>query len=307
MTLDEPEVRTLVSRFCRQRKLVQVGATRVVPSLREAFDILALKGPDERWRTLLGRSCPDDLPLSIRFDPAGRAERAAYDHALKLYGRERFQRFHRGQKHWFLSPTAVCTAHWARFSESIRIAREHGLGWMVPASRDLLLIPTPTLHHTGAGVLHNDNGLPAIRWPDGTEAYFLDGLQFGETFYRSIVNGTLSFSAINTLGNTDHRSIALRYAKFERLTSSGKAELLDVGTRGTRLYRFPLPPQLAADRGPGYGRYDYFIHMRDASHPEREFVEWVSPAIGRQRNAELCQAHAFGIPLDMWLSIELEG
>ena len=40
------------------------------------------------------------------------------------------------------------------------------------------------------------------------------------------------------------------------------------------------------------------IHMRDASHPEREFIEWVDPRIGRQRNAELCQAHAFGISLD---------
>jgi hypothetical protein len=58
---------------------------------------------------------------------------------------------------------------------------------------------------------------------------------------------------------------------------------------------------------PSYGGFDYFIHMRDASHPERRFIEWVDPQIGRQRNAELCQAHAFGISLDDWLSIEHEG
>ena len=52
---------------------------------------------------------------------------------------------------------------------------------------------------------------------------------------------------------------------------------------------------------------DRSIHMRDASHPEREFVEWVSPDVGRRRNAELCQAHAFGITLEQWLSVDLEG
>jgi hypothetical protein len=31
------------------------------------------------------------------------------------------------------------------------------------------------------------------------------------------------------------------------------------------------------------------------------------PEIGRQRNAELCQAHAFGVSLGEWLSIEQEG
>jgi hypothetical protein len=77
--------------------------------------------------------------------------------------------------------------------------------------------------------------------------------------------------------------------------------------RGTALYRLPLPPRIARDRKRDYGEFDYFIHMRDASHREREFIEWVDPRIGRQRNAEMCQAHAFGISLDDWLSVEQEG
>ncbi|WP_018599372.1 hypothetical protein [Mycobacterium sp. 155] len=51
------------------------------------------------------------------------------------------------------------------------------------------------------------------------------------------------------------------------------AELLDRGVRGTALYRLALPLRLARDRRRGHGGYDYFIHMRDASHPEREFIE----------------------------------
>jgi hypothetical protein len=73
---------------------------------------------------------------------------------------------------------------------------------------------------------------------------------------------------------------------FEQLVLDSDAELLDRGVRGTALYRLPLPARIARDRKQGYGGYDYFIHMRDASHPEREFVEWVDPQIGQKRNAE---------------------
>jgi hypothetical protein len=61
------------------------------------------------------------------------------------------------------------------------------------------------------------------------------------------------------------------------------------------------------EEGTEHDGYDYFIHMRDASHPEREFVEWVDPQVGKQRDAELCQGYAFGISLDEWLSIEQDG
>jgi hypothetical protein len=91
------------------------------------------------------------------------------------------------------------------------------------------------------------------------------------------------------------------------LAIESDAEVLDRGARGTPLYRLALPPRSARDRKRGYRDYDYFIHMRDASHPERQFVEWVDPQLGRQRDAELCQAHAFGISLDDWLSIDQEG
>jgi hypothetical protein len=79
------------------------------------------------------------------------------------------------------------------------------------------------------------------------------------------------------------------------------------GTGNGTLRRHRASPRPNQPRKQGYGGYDYFINMRDASHPEREFIEWVDPHIGRQRNAELCQAHGFGISLDEWLSIKQEG
>jgi hypothetical protein len=132
-------------------------------------------------------------------------------------------------------------------------------------------------------------------------------VEFDERLYKRVIAGELIIQEIAGLPGVDQRSIALTYMSFERLVLDSDAELYDVGTRGTRLYRLPLPRRLRIDRVQGYGAYDYFIHMRDASHPEREFIEWVDPKLGRQRNAELCQAHAFGISLADWLSIELEG
>jgi hypothetical protein len=123
--------------------------------------------------------------------------------------------------------------------------------------------------------------------------YLLHDVPFDNFWYFRIVRHEILIQEIARLPNADQRAVALQYMNFEQL--------------GTKLYRLELPQRLARDRRTGYGRYDYFIHMRDASHPERQFIEWVDPEIGRLRNAELCQARAFGISLGDWLSIEQEG
>jgi hypothetical protein len=147
----------------------------------------------------------------------------------------------------------------------------------------------------------------AVVWPDGHGHYYLQGSEFDKRRYFQIINHDLLIQDIAALENADHRAIALQYLTFEQLAIDSDAEVLDRGARGTTLYRLTLPPRMARDRKQSHGAYDYFIHMRDASHPERQFVEWVDPQLGRQRNAELCQALAFGISLDDWLAIEQEG
>jgi hypothetical protein len=170
-------------------------------------------------------------------------------------------------------------------------------------------VPTPVVRvaEGRADVVHDDTGRMAVIWPDGHGYYFLHGSEFDKRLYFQVINHDLLIQDIAALDNADQRAIALQYLTFEQLALHSDAELLDRGVRGTALYRLPLPPRIARDRVQSYGGFDYFIHMRDASHPEREFVEWVDPQIGKQRNAELCQAHAFGISLEDWLSIEYEG
>ena len=122
--------------------------------------------------------------------------------------------------------------------------------------------------------------------------------------YSKIINGQLSLDQVAALDNADQRSIALSYMTFEQLVTRHNAVLLDLGVRGTALYCLRSPGRIARDRVREYGGFDYFIHMRDASHPEREFIQWVDPKVGARGDAELCQARAFGITLAQWLSIE---
>lgn len=103
----------------------------------------------------------------------------------------------------------------------------------------------------------------------------------------------------------DQRSIGHARRQVSLTRPYRGAELL--GVRGTRLYRLSLPARLATNRPRGYGQWDYFVHLLDASHPEREFLKWVETRSDRQRNAELCEASAFGISQEQQLAIELEG
>lgn len=194
-------------------------------------------------------------------------------------------------------------------SAALAQAYRHGLGWLIPTRRTAIIVPLPVVRVAEGqpDVLHDDTGRMAVVWPDGHGHYYLHGSEFDKRRYVQIINHDLLIQDIAALDNADQRAIALQYLTFEQLVLDSDAQLIDRGVRGTRLYRLELPPRIARDRKKNYGGYDYFIHMRDASHPEREFIEWVDPRIGCQRDAELCQAHAFGISLDEWLSIEHEG
>ena len=123
----------------------------------------------------------------------------------------------------------------------MRDAYEAGLGWLVPVHRELLLIPMPAVR-TAEGqpnVLHDDTGRPAVEWLDGSGAYFLRGVEFDERLYTLVIRSELLIQEIAQLSNADQRSIALTYMSFERLVLDSDAELIDVGVRGTRLYRLP--------------------------------------------------------------------
>jgi hypothetical protein len=308
VSFDEPKALDALATFCRTRN-VQPATVAVVRHLDAALTTAVLKGPDVRWRTISFWS-PSDDPGQSLFGYEFNAEltdvvQTLYERILQIETRKRRVE----TSAWLESNSVVPVSRWARFSRSMRDALDAGLGWVVPVHGELLLVPMPVVR-TAEGrpdVLHDDTGRPAIEWPDGTGAYHLNGTEFDQRLYFRVIRSELLIQQIAALPGADQRSIALTYLSFERLVLDSDAELIDVGVRGTRLYRLELPFRIRSDRLPGYGAHDYFIHMRDASHPEREFIEWVDPEVGRHRNAELCQAKAFGITLAEWLSVEREG
>lgn len=320
IAFDEAAVRRAVTAFRRTRGIDDTPVT-VVERLDRAIAISELKGPDRRWRTLpfwAADDDPGDSPFGYEFRGATTdIAQTVLDRVLEIEGRRLnhspvaplLPSGRTSSGLWMDAHAVVSASRWARFSLAMRDAHYSGLAWLVPVHRELVLVPMPAVR-TAEGlpnVLHDDTGRPAIEWMDGSGSYFLHGLEVDKRTYTTVVEGQMLIQEIAGLPSADLRSMALTYLPFERLVVDSDAELIDVGVRGTRLYRLPLPWRLRIDRIAGYGGYDYFIHMRDASHPEREFVEWVEPELGRQRDAELCQARAFGISLAEWLSIELKG
>jgi hypothetical protein len=297
-----------VARFCSARG-IPTGTVTVVPRLGRALQTAQYRGSDARWSAIARWTAdddPDDTLFGTRQSTVLAAPaRTAYDRVLRAEAGRR----NVDTPTWLSENRILDVDGWARSSLAMCDARIAGLGWLVPVRGELLVVPAPRVR-TAEGrpdVLHDDTGRPAVEWADGPGGYFLHGAEFEESLYHKVIRSELLIQEIAQLADADQRSVALRYMSFERLVIDSDAELLDVGVRGTRLYRLPLPFRIRRDRVPGYGFYDYFIHMRDASHPEREFVEWVDPQVGRLRDAELCQARAFGITLEQWLAVRLEG
>lgn len=309
MTFDADTVVARVTDFCERRHVAAGSEVRIVASLDEAFDILRRKGPDNRWKTVATKFFGDDFPASALQYPSTTAERAIFDDALRRFDQDPRRRLVEPKRGWWLSHCVVSASHWARFCQTMREAYEFGLGWTIPANKDVLVVLRPILRCApgSPAVLHDDTGQMAVEWPDGTGSYFLRGVEFDVGLYFAVVRGELSLDQVAKLADADQRSTALGYMGFQQLVASSNVRMLDRGNKGTALYSLRLPLRIARDRVRGYGGFDYFIHMRDASHPEREFIEWVDPKIGALGDAELCQAHAFGITLEQWLSIEQEG
>jgi hypothetical protein len=302
----------LVTEFCAHRRVDSGTRVRLTESLQEAVRVVTLRGPDQRWKSINTRADAADAAPPGMAALDARVERHLLQRAIATELRSRSSHLQRRDHRsvpWYLRHTVVSAAHFARSSVTIRRARELGLGWMVPANRELLVVPMPAIRlaEGRTDLLHDDTGAVAVRWADGSGAHYLQGAWFDPALYRRVIEHRLTLSEVAALPDADQRSVALTYLTFERLVGQSGALLVDRGVRGTRLYRLRLPASIARDRPGGYGSFDYFIHMHDASHPEREFIEWVDPSIGRRGDAELCQAHAFGITRDEWLSIADEG
>jgi hypothetical protein len=268
-SFDADTVMDLVVEFCVSRDVHLGTKYSVLPQLDRALQIAALIGPDKRWTRIArwsGNDDAGDVPGVVRND-------------LRDILYSRFVAA-RPDARWLPPISVVSVSRWARFSQSMRTARDLGLGWIVPIHREVLLVPMPTVRYAAPEkqVLHDDTGRPAIEWSDGSGIFYLHGTEFDEPVYRRIVGRQMSIEQVCGLRNADQRSIALRYLTFEQLVGSG-AQAVDTDEDSAGLYRLPLPPRLARDRAPGYGASDFFTYRGGT-------VEWADPRIRFARNLE---------------------
>lgn len=175
----------------------------------------------------------------------------------------------------------------------------NGLAYYVARDEVFYLVPLPRMTFQN-DVLHSEARM-AVEWDNGDGYYYLHGIEFTEDQHWRLMNDEFSVERLISISHADKRAAALSYFKPAALMKALDATLIDTGQKGTRLYRARSASLMMRTEA-------YFMLMDDAS-TDRQFVEWVPPAVGRLGDAELCQAKAFGITLEEWLSIppEMEG
>lgn len=169
--------------------------------------------------------------------------------------------------------------------------------WWWPCKDFIMVCNRPSnISRDEEGRLHSDIG-KAIEWPDGWGFHVINGVRFDKNpeLWEKIVNQTLTTEEFARIDNSEHQTIALQYLRPDRLLRQMNAKLIHKGIKGTKLYQ--------VDNFMGTEQTEYCMWMQDWSTP-REFIEWVPPAIGKQKDADLAQANAWQIPLEDYLLAE---
>jgi hypothetical protein len=170
----------LVAQFCAYRGVATWTRLTVVSNLDDAVRIVGRKGPDRRWLKINTRGDAADVP-STSEPIMATLERHLLARAVSV---EQHRSLPVGRPSlpapWYLRPTVASSAHFARSSLAIGRARALGLGWMLPANGEVLIVAMPIVRLAEgiSDVLHDDTGRPAVMWLNGTSDYYLQGAWF---------------------------------------------------------------------------------------------------------------------------------
>ena len=183
------------------------------------------------------------------------------------------------------------------YSELLLQALEYGAGYRTEWEDTLYIVPLPLVKIDDRNRFHSDAN-PAIRWKGGKELYYLQGVNFEKPLWEKITSQKITAKEVMQIRDSDQRTIAISMLRPDRLLKQLNAKLIDTGKKGTKLYRI--------DNFMDTGETEYCMWMRDWSTP-REFIEFVEPEVGKSKDADLCQAHAFGVDLKEYLGCEARG
>lgn len=178
-----------------------------------------------------------------------------------------------------------------------------GLGYLAVVDTEIVVARRPALRLLDTAAVdglprfHHDAG-PAVEFADGTGLHFLEGIYFQPWLHRAIVDGALTMRYVRDMPSWEGRVAAYPSMPPAALLDGLHARLLDVGRKGTRLYRI--------DDLPDHEDPVWYIVMTDPS-TGRDYGEFVPPEIGVHRSADAAQAAAWGISVADYRRIALEG
>jgi len=166
----------------------------------------------------------------------------------------------------------------------------------IVSDKEIILIRKPKrLVRNVNGRLHYDHD-KAIEWHDGYGFYYLNGVEFDEETWRDIVEEKITLKTLGNITNADQRAVAVQMLRPDRLLEQVKAELINVGQKGTELYQVPNFMDT--------GKTEYCMKMEHPSIKDKFYIEWVEPRIGIKADADLAQAVAFGFTKEQYLDAE---
>lgn len=120
-----------------------------------------------------------------------------------------------------------------KYSNLLLEALEFGLGYRVEVEAEdtLYLAPTPIVKIDSQNRFHSTKEA-AIRWKDGKELYYLNGVNFEKEWWTKIVNNEFTPEDIFAIDNLEHRRIAYEFMDKTKMKSLKDYKILDETTDG---------------------------------------------------------------------------
>jgi hypothetical protein len=142
--------------------------------------------------------------------------------------------------------------------------------------------------------LHSTTG-HAIEWSDGWGFHALWGIRFPAELWASVVNKTIAPADVLRLDNIEQRMAAMRFLGLDYIFEALPTKVLHKSSRGNTLFSID---------GLTDGT-EYALRYLCPS-TKRQYVSFVPPEIGSEKDADLAMAWKHNMTNDMYQMMELE-
>ena len=183
------------------------------------------------------------------------------------------------------------------YCELLMQAKEAGLGYMIEWEDTLYLVSTPLVKINGLNQFHSDNS-PAIKWKEGQEIFYLNGVLFPQELWKEVTSGKMPFEKIMAINDIDQRTQAMRYGDVNKFLEHTKSILLDESKRGNKLYKIPKEANVFTA--------DTYYLVYSCPSTGKVYMSGVPKELGETKNSDNCQAWKHWLSLEAYKILTIE-